>query len=81
MIESEEGYPRFKNHFVPRTRLGRVALLAFVLLFALAEPPIVYLVANRIEPLLFGLPFLYAYLLFVYVALMGLLVWIHQRRL
>lgn len=40
-----------------------------------AQPPVVHGVANRIEPWILGLPFLFAYLLAVYVALIGVLVW------
>ena len=79
--EPPEGYPRFRSHLRPRTRAGWVALVAFILLFLLAEPPLLYLVANRIEPWLFGLPFLYAYLALVYASLVMLLLWIQRRRL
>lgn len=56
-------------------------MLAFVGLLLLAEPPILYAVANRIEPFVFGLPFLYVYLLSVYVALIGVLAWVQRRGL
>ncbi len=56
-------------------------MIAFVALFALTQPPIVYWVANRIEPLVLGLPFLYAYLLVVYVLLIAVLVWALRRDL
>ena len=71
-------YPRFPSHFVPRTTTGRRGLLLFVILFALAEPPIL-LFANRIEPFVLGMPFLYTYLLAVYAALIAVLLWIHRR--
>ncbi|HSF16396.1 MAG TPA: hypothetical protein VLK65_12690 [Vicinamibacteria bacterium] len=74
-------YPRFENHFVPRTRDGRVALAAFLSLFALAEPPILYWLANRLEPWLLGQPFLYTYLFVVYAALILVLFFAHHRRL
>jgi hypothetical protein len=48
---------------------------------ALAQPPLVYLVANRVEPWVLGLPFLYAYLLAVYCALIGVLFWAKRRGL
>ena len=71
-------YPRFASHFVPRTTAGRRGLLLFVILFALAEPPIL-LLANRIEPFVLGMPFLYTYLLAVYTALIAVLLWMHRR--
>ncbi len=71
-------YPRFPNHFVPRTRTGRRIVSLFVFLFLLAEPPILYL-ANRIHPFLLGQPFLYFYLLVVYCALIGTLLFALRR--
>ncbi len=59
----------------------RVALTLFLALLALAEPPAVYLWANRIEPWVLGMPFLFAYLLGVYLAMVGVLVWSMKRRL
>jgi len=50
-------------------------------MFALAEPPFLYLVANRIEPFVLGLPFLYVYLLSVYGGLIAVLWWINRRGL
>jgi hypothetical protein len=70
-----------RSHLRPRTKNGWIALIAFVALFALTQPPIVYWVANRIEPLVLGLPFLYAYLLVVYVLLIAVLVWALRRDL
>lgn len=61
------------SHWWPRTRGGQLALIAFVALMALAQPPVVGL-ANRIEPTILGLPFLYAWLLGIYLALAALLV-------
>ncbi|TDI38473.1 MAG: hypothetical protein E2P02_20520 [Acidobacteria bacterium] len=71
-------YPRFASHFVPRTTTGRRGLLLFLIFFALAEPPVL-LLANRIEPFVLGMPFLYTYLLAVYIALIAVLLWIHHR--
>lgn len=74
-------YPSFGNHFRPRTRVGRRCLVVFLLLFSLAEPPVLFLVANRIQPFLFGHPFLYVYLSAVYAALIAVLLYAHRRGL
>ena len=75
------GYPSHRSHYIPRSRAGWIVLVLFVALMALAQPPIVYLVANRVEPWVLGLPFLYAYLLGVYCALIGVLFWAKWRGL
>jgi hypothetical protein len=67
-------YPRYGSHFIPRSTGGRLALGAFLVLLLLAEPPIVFAVANRIQPLLVGLPFLFAYLLLIYAAMIAVLI-------
>jgi hypothetical protein len=72
-------YPRFRSHYLPRTRDGWVAVLSFLGLFALTQPPFVHGIANRIAPWILGLPFLYAYLLILYVALIGVLIWAQRR--
>ncbi len=77
-IVDRRDYPRFASHFVPRTTTGRRGLLLFLILFALAEPPIL-LLANRIEPFVLGMPFLYTYLLAVYIAGIAVLLWMHHR--
>jgi len=56
-------------------------VVLFLGLMALAQPPIVHVWANRIEPWVFGVPFLYGYLLVVYVALIGVLLWVLRRGL
>lgn len=71
--------PAYRSHFLPRTRDGWIAVVAFVALLALAMPPVTHTVLNRIEPVVGGLPFLYASLLVVYVALIGVLVWALRR--
>ena len=71
----------FRSHLLPRTRGGWVAVVLFLGLLALAEPPLVHTVANRIEPWVLGLPFLYVYLLGIYLALIGVLLWVWRRRL
>ncbi|HXI02140.1 MAG TPA: hypothetical protein VNI57_03090 [Candidatus Saccharimonadales bacterium] len=64
---------------MPRTRDGRIAVLLFAILFALTQPPIVHVVANRITPWILGMPFLYAWLLAAYLALIGVLIWAAWR--
>jgi hypothetical protein len=58
-----------------------VAVILFLGLLALAEPPVVHLWANRIEPWILGFPFLYGYLLVVYLCLIGVLLWVLRRRI
>jgi hypothetical protein len=68
-----------RSHYLPRTRDGWIGVILFVVLFAMAEPPLVFSLANRIDPWVLGVPFLYAYLLLVYLALIGVLVWVLRR--
>jgi len=70
-----------RSHWRPRTARGRIAVVGFLGLMALAQPPIVFAVANRIEPWLLGMPFLYAYLTGVYALLLLLLLLIWRWRL
>lgn len=72
---------RRPSHYRPRTRAGWTALLLFGLLMVLAQPPVVHGIVNRIEPWILGMPFLYAYLLVVYTALIAVLVWAMRRAL
>jgi len=69
------------SHLRPRTRDGWVAVLLFLGLFLLVEPPLLFLLANRTDPWILGVPFLYAYLFLVYAALIGVLLWALKRRL
>lgn len=75
-----EDFPAYPSHYRPRTRAGRIALVAFLTLLALTQPPFVGL-ANRIEPWLFGLPFLYTYLLLLYTGSIVVLIWSFRRGL
>lgn len=72
---------RPRSHYRPRTREGWAAVIVFLLLFALVEPPVVHGLANRIEPWILGFPFLYFYLLVVYVALICVLLWALRKGL
>ena len=76
---ADDDYPRYRSHYLPRTRNGWIAVTLFVVLFALTQPPFVHTIANRIEPWLFGLPFLYAYLLILYCALIAVLLWAQHK--
>lgn len=69
-----------RSHFIPRTRDGWIGTIAFLALFALTQPPLVFLLGNRIEPRIFGMPFLYAYLLGDYVAMILVLIWVARRQ-
>ncbi|MDH5589804.1 MAG: hypothetical protein OEZ65_11105 [Gemmatimonadota bacterium] len=71
--------PGYRSHLRPRTREGWIALVAFLLLFALAMPPVTHTVLDRVEPWILGMPFLYVALLTVYVALIGVLIWAYRR--
>jgi hypothetical protein len=81
VAHASENGPSYRSHYLPRTRAGRVAVAVFIGLFLFAQPPLVFALANRIEPWLLGMPFLYVYLLAVYVALIGVLVWARRRGL
>ena len=76
----EQHGPR-PSHWGPRTRDGWIACTAFVLLFVLAMPPVTHTVLNRVEPFILGVPFFFAALLAVYVALIGVLLWALRRGL
>lgn len=78
---SGDGDGRPPSHWRPRSREGWTAVLLFLTLMALAQPPVVHRVVNRIEPWVLGVPFLYAYLTVVYVALIGVLVWAMRKGL
>lgn len=56
-------------------------MIAFLGLFVLAMPPVTHVLWNRTEPWLFGLPFLYAVLLLIYIALIGVLIWTYRRKI
>lgn len=71
--------PPYRSHLLPRTRDGWIATVAFLLVLALAMPPVSHTLLNRLEPVILGLPFLYAALLAVYCALVAILVWTYRR--
>lgn len=71
----------YRSHLLPRTWEGWLAVLLFLGLFALVEPPFVHSLANRVDPWLLGFPFLYTYLLVLYSAIICVLIWALRRRL
>jgi hypothetical protein len=71
--------PGRRSHLIPRTRDGRIATTAFLSVLLLAMPPLTHTLWNRIDPWIGGLPFLYAVLLAVYVALTAVLIWALKR--
>jgi hypothetical protein len=70
-----------RSHYIPRTLTGRIAVGAFLVLFAFTQPPLVFLLANRTDPWILGVPFLYAYLLVLYLSLIAVLLWAKRRNL
>ncbi len=68
-----------RSHFLPRTRNGRIATIAFIVAMALAQPPIVHGLVNRVEPWILGMPFLFAYLLGAYLIGIAVLVWAYRK--
>ncbi len=66
----------FRSHYLPRSRAGWIAVLAFLSLMALVQPPLVFWVEARFgSAWVLGMPFLYVYLGVVYFALIGILLW------
>ncbi|MCY3920761.1 MAG: hypothetical protein OXG38_13310 [Chloroflexi bacterium] len=70
-----------RSHYLPRTRNGRIAAVAFIVAMALAQPPIVHGLVNRTEPWILGMPFIFAYLLAAYVVGIAVLIWAHRKGL
>lgn len=81
MHRQDEATPIRRSHYRPRSRAGWIAVFLFLGLMALAQPPFVHRVVNRIEPWVLGLPFLYAWLLGIYIAMIGVLLWVQRREL
>ena len=70
-----------RSHYLPRTRDGWVACVAFLLLMALVQPPIAFWAEERLRfGWIFGLPGFYVYLGAVYFAMIAVLIWAALRR-
>ena len=69
-----------RSHFLPRTKAGWTSTVLLLVCFLLAQPPVVHGLANRIEPWVLGMPFLFVYLLGVYVATIAVLIWTMTRK-
>lgn len=65
-------YREVRSHLVPRTGKGKLFVALFLAILLLAEWPLLPL-ANRIDPAWLGIPFLFSYLLVVYVLLIAVL--------
>ncbi|MCH7933268.1 MAG: hypothetical protein IIC36_04660 [Gemmatimonadetes bacterium] len=66
----------YRSHYLPRSRSGWIAVLAFLGLMALVQPPIVFWVDTHLgSGWVLGMPFLYVYLGAVYFLLIGVLIW------
>lgn len=70
-----------RSHYLPRTRNGRIATVAFIVAMALAQPPIVHGLVNRTEPWVLGMPFIFAYLLAAYTVGIAVLIWTQRKGL
>jgi len=68
-----------RSHWIPRTRDGRLATLAFLAIFLLALPPVTHTLLNRVHPTVLSVPFLFVALLAVYTALIAVLLWALRR--
>ncbi len=69
-----------KSHYIPRTAAGRLLAIAFLFAMLLAQPPIVHGLMNRIEPMVLGVPFLFAYLFGAYLLGIGVLILALRKR-
>ncbi len=70
-----------RSHWIPRTPRGRLAVVLYVALFALAMPPVTHGLWDRPDSWTLGVPFFFLALLVVYTALIGVLVWAYRAEL
>jgi|TARA_Y100000817_G_scaffold86091_1_gene66847 uncharacterized membrane protein len=64
-----------QSHLIPRSAEGRIATLAFLVVFLLAMPPFTHEVLDRPDTWIMGAPLFFVILFVVYSALIGVLVW------
>lgn len=69
-----------RSHYLPRTRAGWVATVLLLVCMALSQPPVVHGLVNRTEPWVFGMPFLFVWLLAVYTAAIAVLIWTMKKK-
>jgi len=67
------------SHLTPRTRDGWIATVSFLAIFLLCMPPVTHRLLDRPDLWVAGVPFFFAALLVVYVALIGVLLWTLRR--
>lgn len=58
--------------FVPRTSQGKVAMILWIIFFALVQYPLITLVAGKLHPYVFGLPFNFFYWWIMFLVLIFL---------
>ncbi len=73
-------YREFRSHYLPRTPSGRFTVAFYLVALAFAEWPLLPL-ANRIEPTVLGLPFLFVYLSVIYTAKVAVLIYAARQQL
>ena len=69
-----------RSHYIPRTRAGRIAAVLLIACMVLAQPPVVHGLVNRIEPRILGMPFLFAWLLGIYIVTIAVLLWTMKKK-
>jgi len=77
--ESSPGPPLPPSHLHPRTRDGWIATIVWLVLFVAAMPPVTHVLLDRPDVWVAGVPLLFAGLLGIYVALIGVLAWAYRR--
>ena len=71
-------WEEFEARQTPEARYA-AASIAFLVAMALAQPPIVHGLFNRVEPWILRMPFLFAYLLAAYVIGIAVLIWAYRK--
>jgi hypothetical protein len=71
-----------RNHYIPRTADGWIATISFLVLMALAQPPVAFWAEERMRSgWVMGLPAFYVYLGAIYFAMIAVLIWAALRRI